>query len=78
MEYGEQAGSVEDMINEVSLEGYILGRFVIAVLERMGDELTREHFMVQALSSGPVAIDDWKLELDHSLQLAAGFRENTS
>ena len=49
------------MINEVSLEGYILGRFVIAVLERMGDELTREHFMVQALSSEPVAIDDWYL-----------------
>ena len=40
-------------------EGYILGRFVIAVLERMGDDLTRESFMVQALTSGPFAIDDW-------------------
>ena len=49
-------------INEVSLEGYILGRFVITVLERMGDELTRENFMEQALSSGPIAIDDWTLE----------------
>ena len=63
-EYGQQAGPVEDMINEVSLEGYILGRFVITVMERMGDELTREQFMVQALLSGPVAIDDWKLEFE--------------
>ena len=63
-EYGQQAGPMEDMINEVSLEGYILGRFVITVLERMGDELTREQFMVQALLSGPVAIDDWKLEFE--------------
>ena len=51
-------------INEVSLEGYILGRFVIAVLERMGEELTRENFMEQALSSGPVAMDDWTLEFE--------------
>ena len=64
MAAGENAQSeVENYsINEVSLEGYILGRFVIAVLERMGDELTRENFMKQALSSGPVAIGDWTLE----------------
>lgn len=54
----------EHIINEVCLEGYILGRFVIAVLERMGDELTRENFMEQALSSGPIAIDDWTLEFE--------------
>ncbi len=60
-EYGQQAGAVQ-MVNEVALEGYILGRFVIAVLERMGEQLTREHFMEQALSSGPIAIDDWTLE----------------
>lgn len=57
-----QALQAEEMINEVSLEGYILGRFVITVLERMGDELTRENFLDQALSSGPVVIDDWTLE----------------
>ena len=51
-------------INEVSLEGYILGRFVIAVLERMGNELTRENFMEKALSSGPIAVDDWTLEFE--------------
>ena len=49
-------------LNEVSLEGYILGRFVIEVLERMGDELTRERFLERALHSGPVAIEDWKVE----------------
>ena len=30
----------------------------------MGDEVSREHFMEQALSSGPVAIDDWTLEFE--------------
>ena len=48
--------------NEVSLEGYLLGRFVIAVVERMDGELTRQNFMAQALSSGPVSIDDWTFE----------------
>lgn len=47
----------------VSLEGYILGRFVISLLERMGDDLTRENFMKQALS-GPIAIDDWLIEFE--------------
>jgi len=49
-------------VNEVSLEGYILGRFVVDVLKRMDDQFTRENFMAQALSVGPVAIDDWTLE----------------
>ncbi len=67
-EYGREGESIEPMLNEVSLEGYILGRFVIAVVERMGDALTRENFMAQALKSGPVAIDDW----------AVGFRPGTN
>lgn len=49
-------------VNQVSLEGYILGRFVIAVLERMDGEWTRERFLDRALRSGPVAIDDWRVE----------------
>ena len=56
-----QAGNGRYSINEVSLEGYILGRFVVEVLARMGDELTRENFLEQALTSGPVAIDNWEL-----------------
>ena len=63
-EQDRQPGAENYAINEVSLEGYILGRFVIAVLERMGEELTRENFMEQALSSGPVAMDDWTLEFE--------------
>ena len=58
------AGPVENLINEVSLEGYILGRFVIHVLERSGNELTRERFMMEALSPEPVAIDDWVLKFE--------------
>ncbi len=57
-------GSVENLINEVSLEGYILGRFVIHVLDRLGNEWTRERFMMEALSPDPVAIDDWILEFE--------------
>ena len=52
----------DDPVNEDSLEGYILGRFVIAVLERMEGELTRENFLRNALSPEPVELDDWKIE----------------
>ena len=60
----EESGSEgpSDAANEVSLEGYILGRFVIAVLDRMEVELTRENFLRNALSSEPVRLDDWTLE----------------
>lgn len=60
---GERTGKSElPAVNEVSLEGYILGRFVVAVLERMDGEWTRERFLDPALRSGPVPIDDWKVE----------------
>ena len=54
--------SVRSVWSQLSLEGYLLGRFVISVLERVGDELTRERFLQQALSSGVVLIDDWPVE----------------
>ncbi len=60
-EYG-QGQTVEPLINEVTLEGYILGRFVIEVLERMDGVLTRERFMSVALSQEKIMIDDWTLE----------------
>jgi len=44
-----------------SLEGYILGRFVIAVLERMQGALNREGFLETALASGPFHIDGWEI-----------------
>lgn len=56
-QYGESAAA--DLLSEVALEGYLLGRFVIGVLERMEDGWTREGFLATALTSGPMAIDDW-------------------
>lgn len=48
--------------NEVSLEGYILGRFVIDTLERMDGNFTRENFMKVALTPGTIDLDGWVLE----------------
>lgn len=48
----------------VALEGYVLGRFVIDVLERMEGELTRESFLRTALAPDPVAIDDWGIRFE--------------
>ena len=53
---------LDDAVNEVALEGYILGRFVIAVLERTEGEPTRESFLRSALSPEPVELDDWRIE----------------
>ena len=50
----------EHEFNEVCLEGYILGRYLIAVLERMGNELTREKFLKDGMSPAkPVVLGDW-------------------
>ncbi len=54
--------------NEVSLEGYILGRFVIDVMKRLDGDFTRENFMVVALTPGTVNLDGWILD----------FREGTN
>ncbi len=58
----ERNGSVQPAFSQLSLEGYILGRFVIKVLERTGKEVTRERFLQQALASGVMLIDDWAVE----------------
>lgn len=70
--------SVRPAANEVSLEGYILGRFVIAVLERMREELTRERFLEQALRSGPVDIDDWKVEFEPGTNAGSNYTRLTA
>ena len=54
----------DNAFSEDSLEGYILGRFVIAVLERMEGELTRENFLRDALSPQPVEFDDWTIQFE--------------
>ncbi|MCY4384523.1 MAG: ABC transporter substrate-binding protein [Nitrospinae bacterium] len=55
-------GSVQPAFSQLSLEGYILGRFVIAVLERTGGEVTRKRFLQEALAAGEIRIDDWAVE----------------
>ena len=68
-----EAGSAPPAFNELSLEGYILGRFVITVLESLGDEWTRERFLQQALASGVVLIDDWAVEFQPGTNVGAKF-----
>ena len=68
-----EAGSAPPVFNELSLEGYILGRFVITVLERLGDEWTRERFLQQALASGVVLIDDGAVEFQPGTNVGAKF-----
>jgi len=68
-----EAGPAPPVFNELSLEGYILGRFVITVLERLGDEWTRERFLQQALASGVVLIDDWAVEFQPGTNVGAKF-----
>lgn len=48
----------------VSLEGYILGRFVINVLSRLEGEPTRGTFLAAALQPEAVYVDDWKIQID--------------
>lgn len=55
-------GSIQPAFSQLSLEGYILGRFVIDVLERTGKEVTRKRFLQQALASEEVLIEDWAIE----------------
>ncbi len=47
-----------------SLEGYILGRFVIDVLQRMPGAPNREDFLRTALAAEPVVIDGWEISFD--------------
>ncbi len=59
--------------HEVALEGYILGRFVISVLERIDGDWTREAFVATARSAEPVLIDDWELAFEPGSSAGTGF-----
>ena len=52
-----------DLIDAVSLEGYVIGRFVIDVLDRLDGDLERDRFLAAALESEPVQIDDWTIQI---------------
>lgn len=51
------------LIDAVSLEGYIIGRFVIDVVDRLDGDLERDSFLAAALASEPVQIDDWTIQI---------------
>lgn len=56
-------GEPEELnLNETGLEGYLLGRYVISTLERMGTNLSRDSFSQHVRPSAPVVIDDWVVE----------------
>ena len=56
-----------------ALEGYILGRFVIDVLERMPDEPTREAFLATALNPEPVVIDEWVIAFEEGANVGSDY-----
>ncbi|MDE0102574.1 MAG: ABC transporter substrate-binding protein [Bryobacterales bacterium] len=47
----------------IALEGYIIGRFVIEVLQRLEGEPTREALLATALQPEPVQIEDWTIKV---------------
>ncbi len=52
-----------NLLDTVSLEGYIIGRFVIDVVDRLDGDLERDRFLAAALASEPVQIDDWTIQI---------------
>ena len=54
----------EAAVNEVSLEGYLLGRYLVSTLDRMKGEYTREAFMASLRPNEPVLIDDWTVAFE--------------
>ena len=51
-------------LNEISLEGYLLGRYLLSTLDRMEGEYTRKAFMSHVMPSEPVLIDDWPVAFE--------------
>ena len=49
----------EAVLNEISMEGYLLGRYLASTLDRIDGVVTRAAFMTHAMPSEPVRIDDW-------------------
>ena len=56
-----------------ALEGYILGRFVIDVLERIPGEPTREAFLATALAPEPVVIDEWVIAFEDGVNVGSDY-----
>ncbi len=65
--------AVERESDLFALEGYIVGRFVIDVLERMPSELTREAFLASALAPGAAHLDDWVIAFDEGSNVGSDY-----
>ena len=65
--------ALERVVDPGALEGYILGRFVIDVLERIPDEPTREAFLATALTPEPVVIDDWVIAFEEGANVGSDY-----
>ena len=61
------------VVDPGALEGYILGRFVIDVLERIPKEPTREAFLATALAPEPVAIDEWVIAFEEGANVGSNY-----
>ena len=60
-------------VNELSLEGYLLGRYLVSTLERMDGNYTRESFMTHAMPPDPVQIDDWTVAFGTESNSGSGY-----
>ena len=66
--------NVDLRINEVALEGYVLGRFLGEVFARLGpNDITRARFLETALSSEHFAIDDWEIQFNEGSNTGSGY-----
>ena len=63
----------ERVVDPGALEGYILGRFIIDVLERTPDEPTREAFLAAALDPEPVVIDEWVIAFEEGTNVGSNY-----
>ena len=63
----------ERVVDPGALEGYILGRFIIDVLERMPDEPTREAFLAAALDPEPFVIDEWVIAFEEGTNVGSDY-----
>jgi len=65
--------ALERVADPGALEGYILGRFVIDVLERIPDQPTREAFLATALAPEPVVLDEWVIAFKEGANVGSDY-----
>ena len=69
----EVTNGTDLVIDESGLEGYVLGRFVIAVLDQVEGKPSREEFLMTALTGGPYLIDGWEISFDEGSNVGSDY-----